>query len=52
MYFGYLRGHPPPLCELARPAEWGFEYMYYYWAKQEHYVMLRLYDNHLSIVTK
>jgi hypothetical protein len=19
---------PPPLCELARPAEWGFEYMF------------------------
>jgi hypothetical protein len=35
MYFGYLLGPPPPLCELARPAEWGFEYMFYYWAKQK-----------------
>jgi hypothetical protein len=24
MYFGYLLQPPPPLCELARPAEWGF----------------------------
>ncbi len=27
MYFGYLLQPPPPLCELARPAEWGFVYM-------------------------
>jgi hypothetical protein len=27
MYFGYLLHPPPPLCELARPAEWGFVYM-------------------------
>jgi hypothetical protein len=27
------RTPPPPLCELARPAGWGFEYMLYYWAK-------------------
>jgi hypothetical protein len=27
MYFGYLRrGVGGPLCELARPAEWGFVY--------------------------
>jgi hypothetical protein len=27
MYFGYLLHPPPPLRELARPAEWGFVYM-------------------------
>ncbi len=28
MYFGYLLYPPPPLRELARPAEWGFVYMF------------------------
>jgi hypothetical protein len=28
------RTPPPPLCELAGPAGWGFEYMLYYWAWQ------------------
>ncbi len=28
MYFGYLLHPPPPLRELARPAEWGFVYMF------------------------
>ncbi len=28
------RTPPPPLCELAGSAGWGFEYMLYYWAWQ------------------
>jgi hypothetical protein len=52
MYFGYLLGPPPPLCELARPAEWGFEYMFITGQSKRHYIILRCYDNHSSIVTK
>ncbi len=30
---------PPPLCRLAGPAGWGFEYMLYYWPQQGMYSM-------------
>jgi hypothetical protein len=43
MYFGYLLEPPPPLCGLAGPAEWGFEYMFYYWAGQGDVI---LYDDY------
>jgi hypothetical protein len=47
MYFGYLLHPPPPLCELARPAEWGFVYMVItgQHQKKEYFIVLRCYDS-------
>jgi hypothetical protein len=45
MYFGYLLGPPPPLCELARPAEWGFEYMFITGQSKRHCIIVQCYDN-------
>ncbi len=46
MYFGYLLHPPPPLCELARPAEWGFVYMVITGQhNKEYFIVLRCYDS-------
>jgi hypothetical protein len=46
MYFGYLLQPPPPLCELARPAEWGFVYMVITGQQnKEYFIVLRCYDS-------
>jgi hypothetical protein len=45
MYFGYLLHPPPPLCELARLAEWGFVYMIITGRhNKEYFIVLRCYD--------
>jgi hypothetical protein len=46
MYFGNLLQPPPPLCELARPAEWGFVYMVMTGQQnKEYFIVLRYYDS-------
>ncbi len=49
MYFGYLLHPPPPLCELARPAEWGFVYMVITGQQSNGYfIVIQCYDNYLT----
>jgi hypothetical protein len=53
MYFGYLLQPPPPLCELARPAEWGFVYMVITGQQNKEYIIvLRCYDSQLTPLQK
>jgi hypothetical protein len=50
MYFGYLLHPPPPLHELARPAEWGFVYMFITGQCKRRFIILQCYDSHLTLL--
>jgi hypothetical protein len=51
MYFGYLLHPPPPLRELARPAEWGFVYMFITGQKKKmRFIVLQCYDSYLTLL--